>query len=506
MISLEKIQEYIKDKEFKLEKPDKQTYVMSLDAQELDSMVKFLKHEHTSFEFLVFSRDDSRGVLRYFFYLAEPKSLLCLESKLESKEALSLCGYYPILLNYERQIERDYGVKFILANNSSDDKNVQKAYGQILSQASYIDLGSNESCVIPVGPVHAGVIEPGHFHFSALGEHIINLEIKLGYKHKAVFKDFQNKSIDHGLEIAEHLCGDSVVAYALAFVQSAEKLLGINVDKESLYLRTLVLELERLYNHIGDIGGLINDTGFAFANAHLSVLKERILRINDKYFDHRFLRNLISVGGFRKSLDDTQIKSMREELDAVRHDFKTIIKLVVKNTGATERLTQTGILSHETAKGLSVSGLVGRASGISFDIRRDLPFAAYDSFDFRLHLRHEGDVLSRFYLRYDEAQESFHIIRTVLKHLAGINPKRVSQSKDSNKTKQSFAWAASEGARGQIFSYLELNPDNSIKTAVIRDISLHNWKALEFAVLNNIVPDFPLCNKSFNLAYAGVDM
>ncbi len=491
---ISKLKPLLKSGDYQFEEQN-DVYVLTTTASHIDPLFSILQHEASFIAAVaVPGQLDSSLKLRYIFYPQIPSKLLIIDIVTEAVSP-SMTAYFPILALYEQEITKQHGISFI---NSHSLVTPQHSPPEFLHQPDLAD-----ATIIPVGPIHAGVIEPGHFRFTAFGEHIVSLQIKLGYKHRGVTEAFTAAPIAQAIELAEHICGDSVIAYALALVQAAEKIQGIVPCQRTLLLRSLLQELERLYNHVGDVAMLINDTGFANGFARLIVLKEQLLRLNQELFGHRFLKANIALHGLVKLPEPKQLQYLQEKLNLIYAEFARMVAMIRSNHGVLERFKNTGILSNGVAKSLSVSGLVGRASAVSFDVRRDFSYAAYGDLDFEVHGRKTGDVLARYNVRLSEITESFQLVGQCITKL--IESADTAQAREAI-NKAGWACSMAESARGPVFCYLELAANGIIKQCIIRDISLHNWRALEHAVLHNIVADFPVCNKSFSLAYAGTDM
>lgn len=352
---------------------------------------------------------------------------------------------------------------------------------------------------IPVGPVHAGVIEPGHFRFSVAGEPIINLEIRHFYTHKGVEKLFENISIDKAVFLAERISGDNSVAHAVAFCQAVEKIAGIEVPPRAKYIRTVLMELERAYNHVGDVAGIATDVAFAFGAAHLNRLKEEILQLNEILTGSRLLRGMNTIGGVRRDIGDKSDKILIK-LSEIQYDFRELMEYLMATSSFVDRIETTGRIYNDTAKGLHVVGPVARASGIDTDMRRDHPYAAYPEFNFKVPVQKAGDVHARTMVRADEACEAIAIIEQALLSLPdGEINEKVDGIPDGH------ALGYTEAPRGETL-YWVMTENNRIERCKVRDPSFCNWLAIEYAVLDNIVPDFPIINKSLSLSYSGSDM
>jgi Ni,Fe-hydrogenase III large subunit/Ni,Fe-hydrogenase III component G len=353
---------------------------------------------------------------------------------------------------------------------------------------------------IPVGPVHAGIIEPGHFRISAIGETIINLKIRLYFTHKGTEKLFEGRLPADGVELAERISGDTTIGHSLAYCQAIESLTRTEVPSRALYLRVILLEMERLYNHIADFGAIANDTGFAIANAHCLRLRERLLRLNKRLTGNRLLRGGVVPGGVRFDLPDGL--DLSAELYSILADFNEIVDISLKNTILRDRLEGTGCLTRETAVDHGALGYVARASGVDIDARRDHPFAAYGELDFKVPVYESGDVYARTMMRVDEAAQSVALIRQASKRLA---PGPLAEPLGQPPAFEP-AFGIVEGWRGAIIHWVMVGGKGELYRVKIMDPSFVNWPPLSFAVLKNIVPDFPLCNKSFNLSYSGNDL
>jgi Ni,Fe-hydrogenase III large subunit/Ni,Fe-hydrogenase III component G len=364
----------------------------------------------------------------------------------------------------------------------------------------FTEVGGEGVYEIPVGPVHAGIIEPGHFRFSVVGETIIDMKSRLYFTHKGTEKLFEGREPAGGVELAERISGDTSVGHSLAFCQALEAATGVEVPERARYVRVILLELERLYNHVADFGAIANDTGYAVAHSHCFRIRERLLRLNKRLTGSRLLRGVIVPGGVRADLQAPL--DLPTEVGAALQDFDEIVGLTLENTLVVDRLDGAGRLTTQTARDHGVLGYVARASGIGTDARRDHPFAAYDRLSFNVPVYELGDVKARTLVRVDEARESVKLIRQA-----------VSQLPDGPMTVPlpalpAFAPAFSlvEAWRGTVIHWVMGGPDGRLYRVKVMDPSFLNWRPLSYALLKNIVPDFPLCNKSFNQSYSGNDL
>jgi len=358
---------------------------------------------------------------------------------------------------------------------------------------------------IPVGPIHAGIIEPGHFRFSMAGESILLLEARLGYTHKGSEKLFEQLDINEKLKLSERISGDSTFSHSLAFCQSVEKIANIEVPKRAQYLRVIYSELERMANHFGDIGAIMLDAGFAFGGSNGQRFREIIMRLNKQLTNSRFLRGVNTIGGVTCDITDEQIQNISTELKEIMVDFTEIIAIAENSASLLDRLKGTGKLSYDVAVDHNVVGVAARAVGISIDTRIDYPYAAYaDLPAFNMPTCKIGSVLSRFTIRVEEVYASELIIQNALKQI----PKGTIKANIDKLTfrPNSLAVSCVEGWRGEILYAIKTGTDGSIDRVMVRDPSFINWQVVGSCGPGNIIPDFPLINKSFNLSYTGHDV
>jgi Ni,Fe-hydrogenase III large subunit len=333
-----------------------------------------------------------------------------------------------------------------------------------------------------------------------VGETIIDMKSRLYFTHKGTEKLFEGRALGEGVELAERVSGDTSVGHALAYCQATEALSGTIVPPRARYLRVVLLELERLYNHVGDFGMIANDTGFAAGHSHCFRIRERLLRLNKRLTGHRLLRGAVVAGGVRSELP--RGVDVIAEVRAAVADFDEIVEITLDNTLVMDRLEGTGRLTRATARDHGALGFVARASGLDVDTRRDHPFAAYGELPFEVPVFDSGDVKARTLARVAEARESAKLISQAVERLpAGplevpLGPVPAFEP----------AFAAVEGWRGRIVHWLMTDADGRLERVKVLDPSFLNWRPLSYALLKNIVPDFPLCNKSFNQSYSGNDL
>ncbi|MDD3087913.1 MAG: NADH-quinone oxidoreductase subunit C [Candidatus Omnitrophica bacterium] len=376
----------------------------------------------------------------------------------------------------------------------------QTTQGENLSDYKFARVEGEGIFEVPVGPVHAGIIGPGHFRFSVAGEPIINLELRFGFTHRGVEKLFEDKLYTDVVGLSECVSGDSSFAHSLAFTQASEKISGVTVPAQASILRAIFLELERMHNHVNDIGGIAVDVGFSFPHAYASIIKEAILQLNEKLSGNRYLRKVNVVGGVTQDMDETKKRLLLDSLKSIKYDFNELVRILNSSVSFMDRVDATGVLRRKTAEDLGVVGLVARASGIPTDLRKYFP-GVYNQAKFKMMTQESGDVLARLRVRISEFEESIRLIEVFVSKLAKLGELKVIPG-----TKGGSALGYTEGWRGPVLYWLETNPAGLIERCKIVDPSFLNWQGLSYAVLGDIIPDFPLCNKSFNLSYSGNDL
>ncbi|HWR37871.1 MAG TPA: NADH-quinone oxidoreductase subunit C [Patescibacteria group bacterium] len=354
---------------------------------------------------------------------------------------------------------------------------------------------------VPVGPIHAGIIEPGHFRFSQAGENVINLEAKLFFTHRGIEKSVEGLSFDEALYRVERICGACTVSHALSYSQAVENLTQAEVPLRARYLRVLTAEMERLYNHVGDIGNLCAGMGFSVGISNGARLKEVLMRLNERLTGNRFLRGMIVPGGVRQDITPDLTAEAEKVLNALDRDFMELAALLKDNDAFLDRVNTTGVLTPDVALDLAVVGVAARASGIDRDVRRDTPYAVYSELDFSVPTEKNGDVAARLWVRVEEVKQSVKLIRQVLGRLPD-GPLRVSLPPAKPHT---FAFSLTESPRGANCHWVMSDEHNRIFRLFVRSASYPNWMAVPTTVPGNIIPDFPLINKSFELCYACLD-
>ncbi len=355
---------------------------------------------------------------------------------------------------------------------------------------------------IAVGPVHAGTIEPGHFRFSVVGEKVLKLEERLGYVHKGIEQRFTQLPLFQGHRLAARVSGDSAVAFSWAYCQALEGITNSELPARAGWLRALYLELERIANHLGDLGALGNDAGFAFGLMQFGRLKEKLLRASQEALGQRYLMDAIVPGGTARDLSPLGIAALGECIREIQREAASLRTIYDEHAGLRDRFSGAGTVTPELAARLGLTGLAGRASGQSFDLRVDMPCELYREVPITKVVRSEGDVGARVAVRFDELRESSRFIQ----YLLGRLPEGAHRTSVRLPDEDALGVGLIEGWRGPVWIALQAGPGGTIRRCHPHDPSWQNWPVLEHAIIGNIVPDFPLINKSFNLSYSGHDL
>jgi Ni,Fe-hydrogenase III large subunit len=354
---------------------------------------------------------------------------------------------------------------------------------------------------VPVGPVHAGIIEPGHFRFSANGETVVRLEERLGYVHKGIETLCRNKDVASAGAVAARISGDSTVAYSFAYALAVESSLGWEPPPRAAQIRGIMAELERMAHHINDVGAICNDASVVVLQAHCAILREAILQVCADCFGHRLMMDCIIPGGVKEDLTPQDVTAIEALLARCAKDFEAVVKVYDRSPSLLDRTVSTGKVSAALVRQFGAGGHVGRASGRDFDCRKVYPYAPYDGVDFAVAGRQQGDVDARVWVRIEEVRTSIAIIRQLL---ANLPPGPIASALPSLRTGEGAAMV--EGFRGDIFVAVRLDEQGRVANFHARDPSCFQWPLLEAAIEGNIIADFPLCNKSFNCSYSGHDM
>lgn len=496
---------------------------ISIDISHIISLAAKINGE-LGFPLIQMAASDEREVNGnfkiYYTFTGNGNKLVVVISTVIDEKECSFPSITPVVhaaLWYEREIHDYFGLipqghpdtrrlclhpdwpelKFPMRRDFKLKQEVPRTPGEI----PFREVQGEGVIQIPVGPIHAGIIEPGHFRFSAVGENVINLEARLFFTHRGMEKLAEGSSPEQGLLLAERICGACSFSHATAYCMAVEKLAGTQVPERAKFIRTIALELERLYNHIGDTGNICAGVGLAFGTMHGARLKENIMQLNEKVFGSRFLRGLNTPGGVRRDISETHRKLITNTLADVSKDFKDLTDILLTTDSFMDRVEGTGRLQLKTAQELHAVGPAARGSGVDRDVRRDNPYASYDKVSFSVPVYKSGDVLARLKMRIDETFESINIILQAL----ALLPMTELRIKPAQMPPYAYTVGITESPRGENVHFLISGPDNTIFRHMVRSASYCNWPVVPSTVPGNIVPDFPLINKSFELCYSCLD-
>jgi Ni,Fe-hydrogenase III large subunit/Ni,Fe-hydrogenase III component G len=354
-----------------------------------------------------------------------------------------------------------------------------------------------------VGPVHAGIIEPGHFRFSLAGEPVLQLEIRHFWKHRGIEKICEGKDFKETLDIISKISGDNSVNIAISYLEAAESILNIEITERAKYIRVILAELERMWNYVRDVAWIFMDIGFALPAQNLFALQEELMRLNKNLSGHRFLFNSLNVGGVNLDLDSEKLKSIVEAVEKVENIIKESEEFILSSSSVLDRLEFTGKINKKTAEELSLCGISARASELSRDTRAEFPYLIYDKLNMKSVLYDGGDVFARTALRIKE----IYLSKKIISNLASNMPEgNICVHCESKPEAYGYAIGNSETSRGNAFFYIMADDKGKIFRLKYIDPSFRIWPSIQYGVLGNIIADFPLINKSLNLSYAGNDM
>lgn len=500
---------------------NRETYIL-VSAADFDSIIAALSGKDVVLISL-FAAENFDGHKGFtLFYVLEKRgcsNIVILKRPLVGKEATSVARDFASACWFEREIRDGFGIEFpdafdkrrlFLHEIYPDDFHplLKGFHNQPVSTRQAIapeteyrfkELAGEGVYQIPVGPVHAGIIEPGHFRFSVIGETIFNLEIRMFYKHRGIEKLAEGKTPEQGVTIAETISGDESVANAVAFSLAIEKICRSSLPARAWHLRTILLELERIYSHLGDLAGMITDVAFPTGASRFFILREEIFRQNALLTGSRFMKGIVGPGGLKKDISPAALTGLTDYLAAFLPRFKAALELILSVSSVVDRLETTGVIRPELANPLNITGPAARSAGVLIDTRRDHPYGIYPSLEFEKRTAEKGDVLSRFNVKSLEIMDAVTMIRNLV---CTIPPGAVFAPLEY---RDGYALSLVESARGQSLHWVNLK-NGVLDRYKVRTASFCTWQAIEHAVLGNIVPDFPLVNKSLNLSYAGTDL
>jgi Ni,Fe-hydrogenase III large subunit/Ni,Fe-hydrogenase III component G len=493
---------------------------LSLNRTDLQKTLNVM--DENSFELIsLFCVEDfaEKGfTLFYAFEITGFEQIMVLQHSLSGNQAVSIAKTFPSACWYEREVTDGFGIEFQGAFDTrrlflhetypldfhpllKSFKNRKIESVTLDNQNGYVfkQVEGEGVYQIPVGPVHAGIIEPGHFRFSVIGETIFNLEVRLFYKHRGLEKLAEGRAPQDCVRIAECISGDETVANAVAFCNAIEKICGLTLPKRVLQLRTIMLELERIYSHLGDLAGMCVDVAYPVGASPFFILREEIFRQNDALTNSRFMKGIIAVGGLSHDLPESSLKNISSYLGSFPERLGFATAIDNSYFSVIDRFETTGRVKPEILWPLHITGPVARASGKKSDTRIDHPYGMYKYLKLKEKTQTNGDVLARFNLKAAEVLDSVKIIQRLIRELEGNEVFEPCQIRDG------CAFSMVEAPRGQNVHWVQIK-NGVVNRYKVRTASFCNWQAMEHAVLGNIVPDFPLINKSMNLSYAGTDM
>lgn len=448
-----------------------------------------------------FGKDWGFGQTRLFVLLADDKNgEIYISSSIfsaEQKSYDSLTKDIPAFHIFEREFFEQFGIEPVGHPWLKPVRQNQDSY-------EFFDMKGEEVHQVAVGPIHAGVIEPGHFRFMCNGETVYHLEIMLGYQHRGI-EDLMIKSPSN--QLAESICGDSVIAYNTAYSQVMEILKDIEVSDKAQLIRKAALEMERMAIHIGDLGAISGDIAYLMGASVFGATRTLVINTMLEFSGSRFGRGLITVGGVNFDLTDEKIERALKTFDKVIKDVERMTKTMLKNSTVMSRLEKTGTISKERAEEIGLVGMAARSAGANLDSRFDFPDKWVKELEIhKTNFKASGDVNARFKLRYKEILQSYSIIKKIFEKLKTYKNEPICAANNKPLSTDSLAVSIVEGWRGEIVHIAMTDDKGNLTRYKIKDPSFNNWYGLALAVRNNGVSDFPLCNKSFNLSYAGNDL
>ncbi len=448
----------------------------------------FGKQEFENVRLYVVMADDKIGKL-YITSAIFPPNVKSYESFTQKMPAFHI---------FEREFYEEFGIEPLHHPWLKPVRQNQDEY-------PFFEMKGDEVHQVAVGPIHAGVIEPGHFRFMCMGEKVYDLEIMLGYQHRGVEELFI-KNNGYNNRLAESVCGDSVIAYNMAYSQAMEELSGTKISSKAQIIRRIALEMERAAIHIGDMGAIAGDMAYLMGASIFGITRTLVINTMLEISGSRFGRGLINVGGVNFDIDDEMAAKIIKMLDEVEKTVDRTTKVMLKTPSCISRMERTGVVSRETAKSLGAVGMAARSSGVELDSRFDFNDSWYISLDVQKPFKAAGDVHSRFTLRYKEIKQSIQIIKKLLAKLKEFESEPILVKPEQSLAQNSFVVSIAEGWRGEVVHTAVTGAKGELLRYKIKDPSFNNWYMLAMAVRNNGVSDFPLCNKSFNLSYCGNDL
>jgi Ni,Fe-hydrogenase III large subunit len=469
-----------------------------------DELIKKIKNENRLIQ--LFGNKETTGTYLYAVVADDETSKLFIASCkfTDNKAYQSITSEVPSAHLFEREFYEQFGIK---PEGHPWLKPVRKGIEGINSDEphyNFFSMKGEEIHEVGVGPVHAGIIEPGHFRFSCHGEKVYHLEIKLGFQHRGIENMFLNKNLNKAymLSLSESIAGDTVIGHSGTFIRAVESLSNITVSRRVKSIRTVMLELERIAMHLADLSALSGDIAYLTGSSVFGAIRTKIINATMSICGNRFGRGMMTLGGVNFDITPEKSKNLISLINQINEEVDLASEVMFSSVSVLERLEKTGVLENDTAKELGLVGLPARASGFAVDIRSDHPFDDYEYFPVYKLTLESGDVFARAYMRYIEIQQSIKIILEILNNIpAGELTVGISSLQPD-----SMAISLTEGWRGEISHIILTDKDGKIKRIKIKDPSFNNWMALSISVRGEGISDFPLCNKSYNLSYSGFDL
>lgn len=441
---------------------------------------------------------------------------LWIASAIAPKEYPALTCHYPAFNVFERELAEQYAIKPIghpwlksvryHANYVADNDVFGNDYSKTIpAHYPFFEVKGEEIHQVAVGPIHAGVIEPGHFRFNCFGEKVLHLEIQLGYQHRGVERQLVKSAFKKLPVIIESIAGDTAIAQSIAFSEAIEGLADLKVDEDYQKIRAIVLELERIANHVGDLGALSGDIAFLPPSAYFGRMRGDFLNLLLKISGNRFGKGLVRPGGTRFAINSTQKIGFLNELEQLKKEIFHVGDLLFSQPGVLERFEETGIVDNKTAIELGLVGPAARACELDYDVRRSFPTNFWKTNNYKAIIEASGDVMARASVRYREIKKSLKIIENILNDIDGEKDIKIS-AEEPRLAPNHLILTLQEAWRGELSHCIITDSTGKIIRYKIKDPSFHNWNGLAMAMRNGAISDFPLCNKSFNLSYCGFDL
>ncbi|MGD9581209.1 MAG: NADH-quinone oxidoreductase subunit C [Vampirovibrionia bacterium] len=455
-------------------------------------------------------KKEEENVLIYAILANDTESKLMISSTLaiNNSSYQSITEVIPSFHIYERELYEENGIKPVnhpwLKPVHYGVKRFNKE--NTMEKYPFFKMAGEEIHEVAVGPVHAGVIEPGHFRFMCEGEKIHHLEIQLGYQHRNIEELFTLNKNQFKNQLAESIAGDTVIGHNLTYSNAIESLAGIQISNKADIIRLVALEMERIAIHIGDLGAISNDIAYLMGNAVFGATRTLVINTLLEISGSRFGRGLIRIGGVTFDINDELKEKIKTMLSKISKDVDRMVKTMVSSSTVMSRLEKTGTVETQKARIIGLIGMAARASGVEIDTRIDHPFGYYAKLNIEKEILTTGDVYARMYIRYLEINQSIKIINTLLEELNNYKNETLIIKNKKLLKENSMVVSIVEGWRGEIIHSVLTDEKGNISKYKIKDPSFNNWYGLSQAVKNNGISDFPLCNKSFNLSYCGTDL